>query len=205
MNSKTHWENIHAQKEPQSLTWFQETPATTLRMLESAGATPQAALIDVGGGASNLVDHLLANGYENVTVLDIASGALSRSRDRLGAADQKVRWICADVLEATLPQAYDVWHDRAVFHFLTDADDRRRYANQLFDSLIPGGYAIISTFAEDGPDRCSGLSCMRYSPTTLQAELGTDRFRLVESARETHVTPQEQEQRFQYSLLQRLP
>jgi len=205
MNRKTHWERIHTEKEPQDLTWFQEAPTVTVQMLESTGATPQSPVIDVGGGTARLVDHLVANGYESVTVLDISNAALDHSRKRLGPASERVQWIVADVLDAELPQTYEVWHDRAVFHFLTDADERRRYANQLLDALVPGGHVIIATFAEDGPDRCSGLPCVRYSPEALHAELGSDRFRLIESARETHVTPRQREQRFQYNLLQKLP
>ena len=140
-----------------------------------------------------------------MTVLDISNVALDQSRRRLGQAAERVHWIVADVLEAELPQAYDVWHDRAVFHFLTNPDERRVYANKLYDALTLGGHAIITTFAEDGPEKCSGLPCARYSPKALQAELGADRFRLVDSARETHRTPKGQEQRFQYSLLQKVP
>jgi SAM-dependent methyltransferase len=174
-------------------------------MLESAGATPRSPIIDVGGGAARLVDHLLARGYESVTVLDISNVALDQSRRRLGQAAERAQWIVADVLEADLPQAYEVWHDRAVFHFLTDPDERRRYASKLYHALTPGGHAIITTFAEDGPEKCSGLPCARYSPKALHAELGADRFRQVDSVRETHVTPKGQEQRFQYSLLQKVP
>ncbi len=205
MTRKTHWERIFAEKEPQDLTWYQETPTVTLQMLERAGATPQSPLIDVGGGTASLVDHLVANGYEHVTVLDISSVALDRSRERLGPVDNTVQWIVADVLEAELPRLYEVWHDRAVFHFLTNPDERRRYANKLYDALTPEGHAIITTFAEDGPEKCSGLVCARYSPEALHAELGTDRFRLLESARETHLTPRGHEQRFQCSLLQKVP
>jgi SAM-dependent methyltransferase len=205
MKRKRHWERIHIEKEPDQLTWYQEIPTLSLRMLESAGVTPQSPVIDVGGGTARFVDHLLANGYENVTVLDISNVALDQSRGRLGQAAEKAQWIVADVLEAELPQAYEVWHDRAVFHFLTDPDERRLYANKLYDALTPGGHAIITTFAEDGPERCSGLPCARYSPKALHAELGADRFRLVDSAPETHVTPRGEEQRFQYSLLQKVP
>ena len=168
MKRKRHWERNHTEKDPHELTWYQETPTLSLQMLESAGAAPQSAVIDVGGGASSFVDHLLANGHENVTVLDISNVALDQSRRRLGPAAEKVHWIIADVLRQ-------------------------------------GGHAIITTFAEDGPEKCSGLPCARYSPKALQAELGADRFRLVGSAPETHLTPRGEEQRFQYSLLQKVP
>jgi len=205
MTRKRHWDGIHFEKEPRDLTWYQETPTVTMQMLELAGATPQSPLIDVGGGAARLVDHLIANGYENLTVLDISSVALDQSRRRLGQAAERVQWIVADVLEAELPGAYELWHDRAVFHFLTNPDERRRYASKLYDALTPGGHAIITTFAEDGPEKCSGLPCARYSPKALHAELGAESFRLVDSARDTHLTPRGQEQRFQCSLLQKVP
>jgi SAM-dependent methyltransferase len=205
MNRKTHWERIHTEKEPQDLTWHQESPTVAVQLLESAGATLQSPVIDVGGGTARFVDHLVTSGYEDVTVLDVSSVALDYSRKRLGRASERVQWIVADVLDAEFPQTYEIWHDRAVFHFLTDPGERRRYANKLYDALTLGGHAIIATFAEDGPERCSGLPCVRYSPKALHAELGADKFRLVDSARETHTTPRGQEQRFQYSLLQKMP
>lgn len=205
MNRKPHWNRIHDSKEPRQLTWFQEAPTLTLRMLEKAGATRESSVIDVGGGAARLVDHLLARGYTDVTVLDVSRVALDHTRRRLGRAAARVRWIVGDVLEVSLPGKFDVWHDRALFHFLTDAADRRRYSNRLYEALAPGGHAIISTFAEDGPERCSGLPCVQYAPDTLRAELGPDRFRLVGSERENHQTPTGAVQRFQYSLLRKMP
>lgn len=203
MNRKEHWDRIYETKEPQELTWFQRSPTVSQRMLELAGATVQSSVIDIGGGAARLADYLLAHGYERVTVLDVSSVALGHSRRRLGPDAERVRWIVGDVLEVALPEKYDIWHDRAVFHFLTDPSDRRRYSEQLFDALEPSGHAIIATFAEDGPERCSGLPCVRYSPHSLEAELGRSRFRLVTSIKEAHRTPRGTEQRFQYSLLQR--
>lgn len=203
MNRKAHWENIHSETEPRDLSWFQEVPTVALRMLESLGVTLESPIIDVGGGTSRLVDHLLVKGYENVTVLDVSSVALDHSRKRLGQASQGVQWIVADLFEAKLPQVYEVWHDRAVFHFLTDVHERQEYSDKLWGALAPGGHAVIATFAEDGPSRCSGLPCVRYSPESLEAELGSDRFRLIESTQERHLTPRQQEQAFQYSVLQK--
>lgn len=205
MNRKEHWERIYAEKAPEKLSWFQDRPTMNLKMLDLAGATPESSVIDIGGGASRLADCLLSQGYEHLTVLDISRAALAHSQKRIGSAAEHVRWIVADVLEVALPERYDIWHDRAVFHFLTDLGDRRRYSEQLFDALKPSGHAIITTFAEDGPERCSGLPCVRYSPQALEAELGPTRFRLLTSMQEAHVTPQGVEQRFQYSLLQKGP
>lgn len=205
MNRKEHWERIYETKAPEEVSWFQERPTVTLKMLELAGATPQSSVIDIGGGASRLADYLVTHGYEHLTVLDVSRAALAHAQKRLGSARDRVRWIVGDALEARLPARYDIWHDRAVFHFLTDAADRRRYSDRLYEALEPEGHAIIATFAEDGPDRCSGLPCVRYSPHTLEAELGLSRFRLVMSMPEAHVTPRGIEQRFQYSLLRKRP
>lgn len=203
MNRKEHWDHIYEAKAPQELSWFQQSPTVARRMLELAGATTRSSVIDVGGGVARLADYLLAHGYERVTVLDVSRVALDYSRKRLGSAAERVRWIVGDVLEVSLPEQYDIWHDRAVFHFLTDMSERRRYSEQLFDALEPGAHAIIATFAEDGPERCSGLPCVRYSPQALAAELGRSRFRLVTSMKEAHKTPRGTEQRFQYSLLRK--
>lgn len=203
MNRREHWERIYRTKSPEQLSWFQEGPTVTLKMLELADATIDASVIDVGGGASRLADYLLSQGYEHLTVLDVSRAALEHSQRRLGSAGEHVRWIVGDVLEVELPERYDIWHDRAVFHFLTDPRDRRRYSERLFDALEPRGHAIIATFAEDGPERCSGLPCVRYSSKALEAELGQGRFGLVASIPEAHITPKGVEQRFRYSLLRK--
>jgi SAM-dependent methyltransferase len=159
-----------------------------------------ASIIDVGGGASTLVDGLLDAGYRRVTVLDWAASALEAAQQRLGERASLVTWIESDVLTAPLPpHAYDVWHDRAVFHFLTDAHDRARYVAKLRDAIAPGGYVIVASFAPEGPTRCSGLEVVRYSPETMRAEFGKG-FQLLDSVREEHHTPSGVTQAFVYCL-----
>jgi ubiquinone/menaquinone biosynthesis C-methylase UbiE len=159
-------------------------------------------IIDVGGGTSTLVDHLLRDGYSRVTVLDIASSAIAVARERIGPRATDVVWIEADVLRTELPQAaFDLWHDRAVFHFLTEAEDRAAYIAQLRRALCPGGLALIATFAEDGPARCSGLPVVRYSPAALHEQFGSS-FHPIETVREAHQTPSGAIQSFIYTLLQ---
>ena len=157
-----------------------------------------AAILDVGGGASTLVDDLLEHGYRNVTVLDISQSALQVAQKRLGEASRLAQWVCADVTQASLPtQAYDVWHDRAVFHFLTQPEQRRDYVRSVASAMKPGGHVIVSTFGPEGPARCSGLDVARYDSDSLRAEFGP-RFRLVESLTELHRTPVGTTQQFLY-------
>jgi SAM-dependent methyltransferase len=171
----------------------------SLGLIRSVAPNPDAAIIDVGGGASTLVDALLALRFTNVTVSDISAAGLHHAQERLGSAAQSVAWRCADILEDGLPSAFDVWHDRAVFHFLTSPEDRRKYVAQVRRALRPNGYVIIATFAEDGPQRCSGLPVVRYSAAALHAEFG-ERFELIDKVREEHVTPGGLRQAFQYCL-----
>lgn len=200
---KTHWDRVYADRDEEAVSWFQPRPETSLALLGVAGLDAGASVIDVGGGASRLVDHLLDAGFERLTVLDVSAEALARSRARLGARAERVTWIESDVTTAELPEkAYDFWHDRAVFHFLTDAEDRRVYAELLAGSLRPGGWAVVATFAEDGPTRCSGLPVVRYSPEALSAELGPV-LELHETRREDHVTPAGKTQSFVYCLFRR--
>lgn len=202
MQSKAHWENIYTAKAPTEVSWFQEHTARSLRMIRAGGAHPSAAVIDVGGGASRLVDGLLADGFGNVTVLDLSGAALAAAKSRLGAAAERAKWIEANVLEADLPyHGYDVWHDRAVFHFHTGEEQRRAYARQVLHAVKPGGLVIVATFAEDGPTKCSGLPVMRYSPSEMQTALG-EPFRLLTHERETHRTPAGNEQKFVYCAFQ---
>lgn len=189
MESKSHWESIYSRKTPGEVGWYQEHPSSSLRYIEKTKVSKAGQIIDIGGGASTLVDHLLADGYSQITVLDISAMALQLAQERLGVHADAVKWIEADVTEAKLPQhVYDIWHDRAVFHFLTHSDERKRYVRTLHDALRPGGHGIIATFSLDGPPKCSGLEVVRYSPETLLRELG-DSFLLVDSHRETHRTP----------------
>lgn len=201
---RDHWDHVHATRNPTEVSWHQDTPSSSLALIEHTGVTPEAPIIDVGAGASRLVDHLLDRGFDNVTVLDVSERALERVRARLGERAEDVRFVCADITETTLDEPYEVWHDRAVFHFLTDARDRERYRHTLLEALAPGGHAIIATFAPDGPDKCSGLEVVRYSPEGLQAELGAQ-LELVETWDEDHRTPKDVTQRFVFCRFRRAP
>ena len=195
---KAHWETIHRSKAPSQVSWYQNHPALSLDFIKRTGIGKAGHVIDIGGGISTLVDNLLQEDYRHVTVLDISAAALQVARQRLGKLAGRVIWIEADITQADLPdQAYDIWHDRAVFHFLTSPEDRRRYVQAVQRSVKKGGHVIVATFALDGPSQCSGLDVMRYSPDSLQAELGNE-FRLIDSGHEAHVTPFGTEQRFVY-------
>ncbi len=197
---KSHWERAYESKQATELSWYQARPERSLELIRRAGAHSRSEIIDVGGGDSMLVDALLESGMKHITVLDISAAALDRARERLGLRSAAVRWIEADVTSAQLaPLAYDVWHDRAVFHFLTNPDDRRRYLDVIGGALNVGGHAIVATFSADGPTRCSGLAVERYSPFALHAEFGNE-FDLVDSSEETHVTPSGKNQNFIYCL-----
>jgi len=192
---KEHWEGVYRSKDPDEVSWHQDVPSCSLALIEQAGLPRTAPIIDVGGGASRLVDHLLALAYEDLTVLDICGVSLDRARSRLGVDSERVQWIEADVTAFDPPRSYALWHDRAAFHFLTSGKARRQYVDVLRRSLQPGGQLIIATFAPDGPQRCSGLEIVRYDADSLSRVLGSS-FRLLESRRETHLTPQGREQRF---------
>ena len=204
MEQKAHWETLYQQKRPVEVSWYQPHLTMSLKLLERAGLSASSRVIDVGGGASTLVDDVLARGIQDVTVLDISGQALAAAKARLGEQAKRVTWIEADVTQAPLPNAsYDLWHDRAVFHFLTDAEDRRRYVATLCGALKPDGHAVLATFSLHGPPRCSGLEVVRYSPDTLHVELGS-RFRLVEAVEEDHKTPSGAVQKFVYARFQKL-
>ncbi len=202
-HSKAHWEQVYARKATTAVSWFQEQAATSLRLIQATGLPVEASILDVGGGASVLVDDLLAAGYRDLTVLDLSGAALEAARARLGMHAEAVRWVEGDITRVELPAAaFDLWHDRAVFHFLTDPDDRRAYVRQLEHALKPGGHLVIATFAEDGPERCSDLPVMRYSATQLLAEFEPG-FSLLHSEKEAHYTPGGAVQSFTYCHLQR--
>ncbi len=202
MDRKSHWEEVFRSKDPEEVSWYQPHSEHSLELIRRVAPGQEAAILDVGGGASTLVDDLLSAGYRNVAVLDVSGAALERARERLGLAARDVRWLVADVLEVELPEgSIDVWHDRAAFHFLTSGQDQQRYVERVRHALKPRGHVVISTFAEDGPSRCSGLEVRRYSPESLQAAFGAG-FRLVLSTRELHVTPAGREQAFIYCVLQ---
>jgi SAM-dependent methyltransferase len=203
MNTKTHWEHIYETKTPTQVSWYQEHARFSLQYIRKTGMQKTDAIIDVGGGTSILVDDLLADGYQDISILDVSAVALQLARARLGIHAAEVNWIEADITQAGLPeQAYDLWHDRAVFHFLTQATDRRRYIDTLRRAVRVGGHIILATFAPDGPERCSGLDVVRYSPESLHREFGGD-FEMVDSTRETHHTPFGTEQKFIYCYCRR--
>ena len=198
MNAKTHWENIYETKAPTQVSWYQEHAQHSLQFIQNTGVRKIDHILDVGGGASTLVDDLLLAGFQNISVLDVSGTALQLARQRLGARAIDVTWIEADITQADLPhQAYDVWHDRAVFHFLTHPVDRQRYINTVRNAVHKGGHVIVATFATDGPDHCSGLEVVRYSPESLHDEFG-EGFEIVGSTHETHHTPFGKEQKFIY-------
>ena len=200
MDRKQHWERVYGTKKPTEVSWYQAEPLLSLSLVsEAAGAGP-VSIIDVGGGSSTLVDRLVERPSTEVTVLDLSGAALREDQDRLGERARRVKWIEADILNVELPgMAYDVWHDRAVFHFLTDAADRRRYVDQVLRSVREGGHVLVATFDEDGPERCSGLNVARYSPEELHAQFGAP-FRLLRSVHESHLTPMGTTQKFVYCL-----
>jgi SAM-dependent methyltransferase len=203
MEQKAHWDAIYKAKGPNEVSWYQEHPSKSLELIKATGLKRAGAFIYIGGGASTLVDHLLSNGFGRVTVLDISSEALQKAKSRLGTHADAVTWMEGDVIQVVLPyHFYDVWHDRAVFHFLTSSDDRQLYSKTLKDALKPGGHAILATFALEGPPKCSGLDVIRYSPESLSKELGPD-FRLLESVEEIHHTPFDTKQKFIYCLYQK--
>jgi SAM-dependent methyltransferase len=181
-----HWEHIYESKAENELSWFQERPVVSLDLIRATGAKPSAAIIDIGGGASRLVDALLDEGF-HASVLDISEKALAAAKARLGPRATKVAWIAADVTAWEPSETYDLWHDRAAFHFLTEAADQRAYAERVARAVRPGGHAVIGTFAPDGPERCSGLPVMRHDAASIVSVLG-DKFALVETRRDDHVT-----------------
>jgi 2-polyprenyl-3-methyl-5-hydroxy-6-metoxy-1,4-benzoquinol methylase len=203
MDPKAYWETIYRTKDVHEVSWFQSEARRSLELISRICPDRSAPIIDVGAGASVLVDNLLAAGYQNVSVLDLSEAALEISRARLGSDSTKVEWMRADVLRAPLDEStYAVWHDRAVFHFLTDAADRQSYVEQVRRAVRPGGHVLVATFAEDGPEYCSGLPVVRYSAEGLHSEFGTD-FLLVRSEHEDHRTPRGAEQSFIYCLCRR--
>jgi SAM-dependent methyltransferase len=198
MDAKTHWDKIYGIKAPEAVSWYRPHLETSLALIDHAAGGYSASIIDVGGGESTLVDDLLARGYKSVTVLDVSETAIEVTKKRLGAAAQSVRWIVADVTKTPLQaDAYDVWHDRAVFHFLTDPAQRIAYVREVAHAVRPGGHVIVSTFGPEGPTKCSGLDVVRYDTDSLHDEFGV-RFRLMESSKELHQTPFGTTQQFLY-------
>ena len=197
MDRKVHWDAIYTTKSPDEVSWFQASPELSLTLIAATGVGKDVRIIDVGGGASVLVDRLLDAGFSRLTVLDISAAALRRARERLGKRAGQVTWLEADITAGTLAGTFDVWHDRAVFHFLTDPEDRKQYLDAVDRAVPAGGHIIIAAFDPEGPPRCSGLEVQRYSPEALQQELG-GRFELVETRQEIHTTPSKAQQAFLY-------
>jgi len=189
VDAKTHWEKVYATKTPETVSWYRPHLETSLALIERAATGYSTSIIDVGGGESTLVDDLLARSYENITVLDVSQTAIDVTKKRLGLAAEQVHWLVADVTDAQLERgAYDVWHDRAVFHFLTTSEHRAAYVRQVGHAVKPGGHVIVCTFGPEGPTKCSGLDVIRYDSESLHDQFGV-RFRLVESSKELHRTP----------------
>ena len=198
MSSREHWEAIFGKKGPQEVSWYRPHLDRSLQFIDRAGLSPDAPIIDVGGGASTLVDDLLARGYRDLTVLDLSEHAIAQAKSRLGSNAAMVTWLIADITDVRLPEhRYAFWHDRAVFHFLTDDGARQRYVSAVRHALRPGGHIVVATFGPEGPDRCSGLPVVRYSPQGIHREFG-DQFMTAGSDSETHHTPWGSEQEFVY-------
>ena len=203
LDRKRHWETVYEQKSPLEVSWYQSDPLLSLELSQNTGIPQDAAIIDVGSGASILVDRLLASGYRNVSVLDLSAKALAYAQARLGGTSHRATWIEADITAFIPPINYDLWHDRAVFHFLTNAEDRRKYIDILKHGVRSGGHVIIAAFAIDGPTQCSGLDIVQYDAEKLSETLG-EQFRLAEERVELHITPANREQKFVYFRLVRI-
>ena len=198
MSTREHWEQVYATKAPDQVSWYSPRLETSLELIERAAPSKSAAIVDVGGGASTLVDDLLARGYQNLTVLDLSHAAIDTTRKRLGADAEHVQWLVGDITHIGLePDQFDVWHDRAVFHFLTSPAERAAYVLQVLRSVRPGGHVILSTFGPEGPTRCSGLDVVRYDAASLHREFG-EHFHLLDSFTQQHHTPFGTTQQFLY-------
>ena len=202
LDRRAHWDNVYENKVEKAVSWFEESPTISLDLIRATGVKPGASIIDIGGGASRLVDALLADGFEAVTVLDLSEKALDLAKARLSARGAKVRWIAADVTKWEPSETYDVCHDRATFHFLVEPKDRSAYAERVCRAVRPGGHVIIGTFSKDGPERCGGLQVVRHDAASLAAMLG-EAFALKESRRHGHRTPAGAIQWFQFSRFRR--
>ncbi|HPW29223.1 MAG TPA: class I SAM-dependent methyltransferase [Rhodoferax sp.] len=204
MQSKDHWEKVYATKAPDHVSWFQPRAEMSMRLIRDTGLGRDATIIDVGGGASTLVDDLLDDGYRQLSVLDLSGAALAESRRRLGAVGECVHWMEADITQAAFePHSFDIRHDRAVFHFLTNDHDRKAYVNQVLRALKPGGHVIMATFGTNGPTQCSGLPVVRYAPDGLHAEFG-EAFTLLSHEEQLHHTPFGTDQQFIYCMCRKM-
>jgi len=195
---KTHWQDVYRDKEPSKVSWYEPVPEKSLQLIHATGVGHDDPILDAGGGASTLVDHLLDEGYTDISVLDISGDALERSRARLGDAAGTVDWIESDVVDFHPVRRFALWHDRAVFHFLTESADRDRYVEVINEALLPNGHFVLATFGPQGPQRCSGLDIQRYGIERLQ-ELFGSRFELCDYEIDEHKTPMESAQQFLFS------
>jgi 2-polyprenyl-3-methyl-5-hydroxy-6-metoxy-1,4-benzoquinol methylase len=198
VDSRSHWDKVYQSKQPTEVSWYRPHLEISLRLIEEAASNLEAHIIDVGAGESTLVDDLLDRGYRNLCAMDLSSTALDVAKVRLGGRADKVSWLCGDVTTfAFAPRQFDVWHDRAVFHFLTDSRDRAAYVRQVAHAVKPGGHVIVATFGPEGPTKCSGLEVIRYSPDSLHREFGAS-FQLLQHRTELHRTPAGSVQQFTY-------
>jgi SAM-dependent methyltransferase len=204
MGTREHWQQVYETKSPNEVSWYQTSPTLSLELIQATGLDHHASIVDVGGGASRLVDELLDMGYEHLAVADVSDAALATVRDRLGDRAGQVQWLVADATQWEPPGQWDLWHDRAVFHFQVEESARDGYLAALDKGVKPGGWAMIATFALDGPTKCSGLSVQRYGPEELLSVLG-DQWTLVETREEIHETPSGSTQSFGYHLFRRAP
>jgi len=201
---QAHWQNVYQTRGEREVSWSQPSPEPSLGLIEKFARATSAAIVDIGGGASRLVDALRERGYSHLTVLDLSAASLQSAKDRLGGDAASVHWVAADVRTWQPPQAFDIWHDRAAFHFLTEPEAQRAYVERLKLALRHGGHAIIATFALDGPEKCSGLPVARHSAKTIGALLGAE-FTQVDTLRHEHTTPWGSVQKFQFSTFVRKP
>lgn len=202
LDRRKHWEKIYSEKKPDQVSWFQAGPKQSLELVKLAGIPQKGSVIDVGGGASVLVDRLLDEGFKNITVLDVSNTALLYAKERLGERAKQVKWVVKDVTDFNPLVQFDLWHDRAVFHFLIEEADRKKYASIVSRAVKPGGHLILASFALDGPNVCSNLPVCRYDAKLVQKELGND-FELIREETEAHRTPWDKEQKFKYFLFRR--
>lgn len=197
MDNKTHWDDIYNRKKFSEVTWFQPEPKVSMQLISNLNLSLNANILDAGGGASTLVDKLLDQGFQDISVIDLSENALNQSKNRLGATASNISWIVGDITNYDFQVKFDLWHDRAVFHFLISKDDQENYIVNLNKCLDVGSFFIISTFAEDGPLKCSGLEIVRYSKEELVNKFAGN-FELIDFQKETHVSPGGMEQKFNY-------
>ena len=197
LDRKKHWEQVYSQRQSTEVSWYQQHPEGSLELIDATGVKQSASIVDIGGGASTLVDFLLKAGYKHLSVLDISPAAIKQAKSRLGSNESKVEWIEQDITEFKTDRCFDVWHDRAVFHFLTDEKDRTSYVKAMLSALNIGAHVIIAAFDANGPKKCSGLKVMHYSPEKMSAVLGGS-FQLIETRTENHLTPGGASQGFVY-------